>query len=113
MIKSILQFIRNLFISRAQLQIENIYLRKQLEIVTRSSQRIKVKKLDKVFLILGSKFLRSWKDHLVIVKPETLIRWHRERFKLFWKKKSRRRVEVETRKLINQLAQENITWGAS
>lgn len=116
MVKSFIQFIRSLFMSRTRLQIENLYLRKQLEIVTRSSHRIKVKKSEKVFLILGSKILRNWKEHLVIVKPETLIKWHRERFKLFWKRKSkwkggRKRVDVEVRRMIIKLALENSSWG--
>ena len=64
-------------------------------------------------LILLSR-LCNWKEALVIVKPETLIGWHRKGFQLFWKWKSqvgRPRLTENIRKLIVQLAQENPTWG--
>jgi hypothetical protein len=64
-------------------------------------------------LILWSR-LCNWKEALVIVKPETLIGWHRKDFKLFWKWKSqagRPRLPESIRKLIVQMAQENPTWG--
>ena len=60
--------------------------------------------------------LNNWKDNLVIVKPGTVIKWHRQGFKLFWKMKSkqksgRSRVDIEVRKLIIQLAEKNKLWG--
>ena len=60
--------------------------------------------------------LNNWKDNLVIVKPETVIKWHRKGFKLFWKMKSKQKggrfkVDIEVRKLIIQLAEENRLWG--
>jgi hypothetical protein len=64
-------------------------------------------------LILLSR-LCNWKEALVIVKPETLIGWHRKGFKLFWKWKSqagRPGIPENIRKLIVQMAQENPTWG--
>ncbi len=116
MIKSFFAFILNLFKSRTQLQLENIFLRKQLEIYSRSNNRSAVKRSDRIFFSLSKGILNNWKDNLVIVKPETVIKWHRKGFKLFWKMKSkhkggRGRVDIEVRKLIIQLAEENRLWG--
>jgi len=59
--------------------------------------------------------LFEWRDALTVVKPDTLIRWHRKGFRMFWKWKSgsagRPRVPVEVRKLIGEMAQNNPTWG--
>ena len=116
MIKSLLAFIINLFKSKTQLQLENLFLIKQLEIFGRSNKRISIKRSDRVFFILTKGLLNNWKEHLVIVKPETVIKWHSKGFKLFWKRKSkwkggRKRVDVEVRRMIIKLAQENRTWG--
>jgi len=116
MIKSLLFFIINLFKSRTQIQLENLFLRKQLEIYNRSNKRVGIKKSDRVFFSLSKGLLNNWKDNLVIVKPETVIKWHRQGFKLLWRIKSKRsggreRINFETRKLIIQLAQENRYWG--
>jgi len=116
MFKSFLVFIFNLFKSRSQLQLENIFLRKQLEIFSRSKKRVKIKRSDRVFFSLTKGLLTNWRSNLVIVKPETVIKWHRRGFKLFWKMKSkqkggRRKVDIEVRKLIIQLAEENRLWG--
>lgn len=116
MIKSLLSFILTLFKSRTQLQLENIFLRKQLEILSRSNKRSVIKQSDRIFFSLSKRVLNNWKDNLVIVKPETVIKWHRKGFKLFWKMKSkhkggRKRIDFEARKLIIQLAKENVYWG--
>lgn len=116
MIKSFLTFILNLFKSRAQLQLENLFLRKQLEIFSRSNKRVRIKSTDRIFFSLSKILLNNWKDNLAIVKPETVIKWHRKGFKLFWKFKSKRkggreRIDFEARKLIVQLAKDNASWG--
>ena len=95
---------------------ENIFLRKQLEILNRSKKRLRVTKRDRIFFSLSNKLLFNWKDNLIILKPETVIKWHRKGFKLIWKMKSkhkggRGRVDVETRKLIIQFAMDNVYWG--
>jgi hypothetical protein len=66
-----------------------------------------------LFVFLSKLF--DWKNALVIVKPETLIHWHRKGFRLFWRWKSKRRgrprLSIEIQKLILKMAEENITWG--
>ena len=116
MIKSFLDFILNLFKSKTQLQLENLFLRKQLEIFSRSNKRVSIKRSDRVFFCLTKGLLNNWRSNLVIVKPETVIKWHRQGFKIFWKMKSKQkggrgRVDIEVRKLIVQLAEENRLWG--
>ena len=73
MIRPLLHFIVNLFKSRIQLQLEKLFLRKQLEIISRSNKRVGVKRRDRVFFSLTKGLLNNWKDNLVIVKPETVI----------------------------------------
>jgi len=61
---------------------------------------------------------KDWKNALIVVQPETVIRWHREGFKLFWKFKSRKRevgrpsIDSDIRKLIEDMAKANLLWGA-
>ncbi len=116
MLNSLLAIIINFFKLRTQLQLENLFLRKQLEILCRPPKRVSIKKSDRVFFSLTKRLLNNWRNNLVIVKPETVIKWHRQGFKLFWKIKSkqkggRQKVDIEVRKMIIQLAEENRLWG--
>ena len=109
-----LLFFRLLFRSRTALSAEVLFLRKQLAFYEeRQVQPRRLNDSARFSLILWSR-LCNWKDALVIVKPETLIGWHRKGFKLFWKWKSqagRPRLPESIRKLIVQMARENPTWG--
>jgi transposase InsO family protein len=117
MLRSLLSFCRLFLRTTAQIRLENLFLRKQLEIATRSAPRLKVKPADRFFLGLLTSLFDSWKDSTWIVKPETLIRWHQEGFRVFWKWKSRSRagrpkipqVQID---LIRQMATDNPLWGA-
>lgn len=116
MIKPLITFLLNLFKSKTQLQLENMFLRKQLEIYSRSNKRSVIKRSDRVFFSLSKRVLNNWKDILVIVKPETVIKWHRQGFRLFWKMKSSHKggrisIDLEARKVIIQIAEENKSWG--
>ena len=109
-----LLFFRLLFRSRTALSAEVLFLRKQLAFYEeRQVQPRRLNDSARFSLILLSR-LCNWKEALVIVKPETLIGWHRKGFKLFWKWKSQAgwpRIPEKVRKLIVQMAQENPTWG--
>src|SRR6516162_408371 len=109
-----LLFFRLLFRSRTALSAEVLFLRKQLAFYEeRQAQPRRLNDSARVCLIFWSR-LCDWKEALVIVKPETLIGWHRKGFKLFWKWKSqagRPRIPENIRKLIVQMAQEDPTWG--
>ena len=80
MIKSFFEFLINLLKSRTQIQLENLFLRKQLEIYSRQNKRVRIKRSDRVFFSLTKGLLNNWKDTLIIVKPETVIKWHRRGF---------------------------------
>ena len=77
--------------SRAELVLENALLRQQLIILERHSKRPALTQRDRVLFVLLASKLRSWKQALVIVQPDTLLRWHRDLFRWVWKRRSRRK----------------------
>ncbi len=106
------------FRSRATLQIEILALRHQLGVLQRSVKRPKLTAADRQFWAWLSQVWSDWRDVLVIVRPETVIAWHRKGFRLFWTWKARhgrpgrRSVPRETRELIRRMSRENPTWDA-
>lgn len=110
--------IRAFFVSRSTLAAENLALRQQLIVLRRSVKRPKLYPSDRVFWAWLSRLSNNWSSWLIVVKPETVIHWHRQGFKLYWKWKSRRRsvgrpkIDKELRDLIRQMAKENPLWGA-
>ena len=110
----LISFLFLLLRSQGRIAAENLFLRKQLAFY--QERRIKPGRIDpasKLTLVLLSK-LFNWKEALVIVQPSTLIRWHQEAFRLFWRWKSRPGrppVPAEVRALIRQMARENPLWG--
>lgn len=109
-------FIRTKFMSEAQKDEEILALRSQLAIV---QLKISSKKMPKPsctpafrqLWVLLSKFFSKWKDSLVLVKPETVIGWHKTAFKLYWKRKSKKsgrpKISQKTIALIQQIHREN------
>ena len=103
---------------RSELALENLALRQQLAVLNRRYPRPKLRKSDRVFWLLLSRTWDHWKETLVIVKPETVLRWHRKRFASYWDrlsaKKGRGRpgIDREIRELIRKMAQSNPLWGA-
>jgi putative transposase len=100
---------------RTALAAENLFLRKQLALFReREKKAMPTTPADRfVFSRLTCCF--DWRSALLIVKPATLIGWHRNAFRLFWRRKSRLvggpRVTAELRQLIRRVAAENPTWG--
>ncbi|MBF0147959.1 MAG: transposase [Magnetococcales bacterium] len=112
-------FIADLFRSRTALQIEILALRHQLAVLQRNQpRRLQIHPLDRLLWILLSRIWQGWREALVIVKPATVIHWHREGFRLFWKWKSSRKrpgrpaVTKEINDLIRKMSLENPLWGA-
>lgn len=100
-----------------ELALENLALRQQLAVLQRKSSRPKLTKADRAFWVALSRLWPDWESALVVVKPETVIRWHRKGFRLYWTYKSRNRrgrppIDREIRTLIHRMAGENPTWGA-
>jgi len=104
--------------SRAALQLEVLALRHQLQVLHRSRhRRVRLAKTDRWLWVLLSRLWTEWRLALVIVKPETVIAWHRRGFRLWWTSKSRCRmgrptVPTEIRTLIRTMAEANPRWGA-
>ncbi len=101
--------------SRSQLAAENLFLRKQLALY--QERRVKPRRPDpatRVVLVLLSRLL-DWRALLTVVQPDTLIRWHRQGWRLLWRRKSRRPgrppIPRELQRLIVSMAQANPTWG--
>jgi len=102
---------------KSQLLVENALLRQQLIILRRQVKRPVYWKTDRFLLVLLARMVRTWKQALFIVHPETLLRWHRGLFRLFWKHKSKARsrkpkLSPETIVLIKEMAANNRLWGA-
>lgn len=108
-----------LFRSRQDLLVENLALRQQLSVFKRRNRRPKLAVLDKLFWVLARRFWSDWKKSLLVVTPETVVRWHRAGFRMYWsmiskvrKRVGRRRISNEVRGLIFRMVAENPTWGA-
>jgi putative transposase len=97
---------------------ENLLLRHQLAVLTRPTRkRPRLRTRDRLLWLLARLVRRDWRQHLVLVRPETVIRWHRQGWRLFWRWRSRGpigrpRVSAEVRDLIARIARENPGWGA-
>ncbi len=105
--------------SKSELLLENALLRQQLVTlrVRRHVKKPRLTRRDRFSLLLLASRLPSWKQALLILKPDTLLRWHRQGFRLFWRLKSRARLgrprlSKELVSLIQQMAAENLGWGA-
>ena len=103
--------------SQREFALENLALRQQLAILHRKTKRAKLTKADRAFWVALCRLWPGWQNALLIVKPETVIGWHRKGFKLYWTWKSRHRggrppIDAEIRTLIRRIATENPTWGA-
>ena len=105
--------------SRAALQLENLALRHQIGVLQRSAKkRLPLNKSDRLLWIGLSRVWTEWRSALVIVKPDTVIAWHRKAFRMFWTWKVRRgqpgrpAVLPEVRALIRRMSRENPGWGA-
>ncbi len=100
-----------------ELALENLALRQQLAILQRKTKRPKLTQGDRAFWVALCSLWPDWHRALLIVKPQTVIGWHRKGFKLYWTWKSRHRggrppIDAEIRTLIRRIATENPTWGA-
>ena len=110
-------FLRAVFFGSAAIALENMALRHQLLILQRSVGRPRLARWDRVFWVWLSRLWASWRSSLVIVQPATVLAWHRQGFRLYWRWKSepnpvgRPKLDAELRTLIRRMARENSTWG--
>ena len=101
-----------LFRSRSEQAVIELVLRQQLALYAQTRPRPRVRSLDRAFWVALRRLWPRWKELLVVVQPETVVRWHREGFRLYWRALSRRgpgrpRIPKELRELIQRLALEN------
>ena len=116
--KACVLFLRAMVVPKARLGIESLALRQQLAVCKQSVKRPKLRPRDRIFWVRLSRLWSHWQSALLIVQPETVIRWHRQGFKLYWRwksrggKRGRPPIEREIRNLITRMSRENPTWGA-
>jgi transposase InsO family protein len=114
---SALAIIKAFFFKRSLLVAENILLRQQLIIFKRSAKKPALKTSDRIIIAFIAKLYRNWKNALLIISPDTIIKWHRKGFRLYWNWKSRGKpgrttIPEELKDLIRKMSSENPTWGA-
>jgi len=111
-------YVRAFFVSRHKLALEAVALSQQLVVFKRKQPRPRLRRLDRLFWIALSSLWPGWTGALIIVKPATVVSWHRAGFRLFWRWRSRSgqpgrpRISQEIRQLIRRMKADNPSWGA-
>jgi hypothetical protein len=108
---------RFFFRNRADTALEILALRQQVAVLKRKRARPTLNRLDRTFWILLRRVWPRWTDALIVVRPETVVGWHRAAFRAYWRWRSRSRcgrpkVAEEIRSLIRRMTAENAGWGA-
>ena len=117
-VQLLLAFVRDFFRSQEQLRAENAALRHQLNVLCRKTpKRPQLSGTDKALFVWLYRFYPGILGAIRIIQPETVIGWHRARFRAWWRRKSRNRggrpkVDQELRDLIRRMCEENPLWGA-
>ena len=112
-------FFAQCFLSLRDLLLENLELRQQLGVLKRKNPRPRLAAADRLFWVVLQRLWAGWRRSLILVQPETVVRWHRAGFGLYWTWLSRHRSRLgrkcmsrELRELIFCMVAENATWGA-
>ena len=104
--------------SHRALALENLALRHQLEVLKRNTKKPHIKNRDRFLWTILANIWSEWRKPLLFVRPETVIRWHKEGFRLYWRWKSRQRwpggktIPPDIRDLIRTMSHDNPLWGA-
>jgi putative transposase len=107
-----------LFRRRGSLVLENLVLRQQVSVLKRKKRRPRLTGMDRWFWVAVSRMRSGWKASLPVVKPETVVEWHRRGFRLYWRCKSKAKqigrtpISKDLQQLVFRMASENPTWGA-
>ena len=118
LISGIFTFVGAFLYSRYHPGLEILALRQQLGVLKRKNPRPRLRKVDRLFWTLLCHIWPAWTNALIIVKPETVVSWHRAGFRLFWhlrsrsKQHGRPKIDKELRAIISKMVKENPTWGA-
>ena len=103
------------FRTRHDLGLEILALRQQVAMLKRKRPLPRLNDSDRLFWVALRSFWSRWVDVLAVVRPETVVGWHRAGFRLFWRLRSRgggRRIEADVFEIVRRMARENPTWGA-
>src|ERR1051326_1951240 len=120
MLRSFLSYVwwfASFFRSRHDLGLELVALRQQLNVLKRKNPRPRLDWWDRLFCVALRRLWSRWAEVLVVVKPGTVVSWHRAGVRLYWRFLSRRRpgrpaITSDLRALIRRMASENCLWGA-
>jgi hypothetical protein len=118
LLRFFLALFSSLFKSKSRLEAENAALRRQLIVLQRKARgRVHFTNSDRLFLIQLYRWFPSVLKVITIIRPETVVRWHRTGFRHYWRWKSRRlggrpQISAELRALIRRMSIENPLWGA-
>src|SRR5260370_33503865 len=103
-----------LFCARRSLLLENLALRQQLAVFKRRHPRTRLTFLDKLFWVAACQICSDWKQFLILVLPDTVVRWHRSGFALYWRlisrfpgRAGRKRMSKQIRHLIFRILADN------
>ncbi len=107
-----------IFKSRARLVAENLCLRQQLIVLKRRQARPQLRDADRRFWVLTCQLFSGWHQSLIVVRPDTVVNWHRKGWNAYWRWRSyrpsgtgRKKIEPELRELVRRMALENPLWG--
>jgi hypothetical protein len=108
----LLILLRTILLSRTSLALENLALRQQVSVLKRIVPRPPVRLRDRIYWVVLRRFWSGWRDSLLIVRPSTVVRWHRQGWRLLWRWRSRGTpgrptIAIEVRELIRRLSREN------
>src|SRR6266540_441509 len=112
----VLTLLASLFMSRSRLEADNAALRHQLTVLQRKVRgRVRFTSSDRLFLIQLYRWFPSILRAITIIRPETLVRWHRAGFRRYWRWKSRSlggrpQIAADLRALIRRMSIENLLW---
>ncbi|MEM7310450.1 MAG: helix-turn-helix domain-containing protein [Planctomycetota bacterium] len=114
---SLLALVRLLFADRERLMMENLALRHQLSVLKHSVKRPRIEDSDRVLWILLRRTFKEWRETLAFVRPDAVVRWHRQGFRYYWRRKSRSKpgrppIGMDVINLIRRMSIESPLWGA-
>jgi putative transposase len=109
--------LRSCFRTHRELALENLALRQQLAVWKAREPRPWLTEMDRLFWVFLSRVWTRWRHSLHVVRPETVVQWHRQGFRRYWARKSRRRsgrpvISTGLRDLIRRMSAANPVWGA-
>jgi putative transposase len=106
------------FKQRRELALENLALRQQLAVFSRNHKRLRFRRTDRLFWVWVARIWERWRESLIVVRPDTVVRWHRKGFALYWTWLSRRNpvgrpgTSREIKELIRKMVEANPLWGS-